>query len=224
MKTRHLLACGIVAGPQFLAVWAIQAIVRDGFDPGRHPISLLSLGDSGWIQIANFVVTGALVVACAVGIRRALRDGRGRTWGPILVGGLGVGLIIAGVFVTDPGAGFPAGAPEGEPEQVSWHGILHGIGAVLGVNGMVVGCLVFARRYAAAGQRRWVAGCIATAVTVLVLSSPGAGGYAVRVLIATAILFGFVAALSATLRRDLDQWEEATPARRFAQVPARQAA
>ena len=46
MKTRHLLACGIVAGPLFLAVWAIQAIVRDGFDPGRHPISLLSLGDA----------------------------------------------------------------------------------------------------------------------------------------------------------------------------------
>jgi hypothetical protein len=47
---------------------------------------LLSLGDLGWIQIANFVVTGALFVACAVGLRRVLHPGRAGTWGPRLVG------------------------------------------------------------------------------------------------------------------------------------------
>ena len=45
--TERLLACGIAAGPLFLVVWAIQAFTRDGFDPARHPISLLSLGDLG---------------------------------------------------------------------------------------------------------------------------------------------------------------------------------
>jgi hypothetical protein len=74
--TVRLLTAGIVAGPLFLVLWALQAFTRDGFDPGRHPISLLSLGDLGWIQIANFVVTGALFVACAVGLRRVLRRGR----------------------------------------------------------------------------------------------------------------------------------------------------
>jgi hypothetical protein len=64
---------GIVAGPLFLVVWALQAFTRDGFDPGRHPLSLLSLGDLGWIQIANFVATGALFVACAVGLRHRIR-------------------------------------------------------------------------------------------------------------------------------------------------------
>jgi hypothetical protein len=54
----------------------------DGFDLSRHPISLLSLGSLGWIQIANFVVTGGLYVACAVGMWRALRPGRNGTWGP----------------------------------------------------------------------------------------------------------------------------------------------
>ena len=74
--TVRLLTAGIVAGPLFLVLWALQAFTRDGFDPGRHPISLLSLGDLGWIQIANFVVTGALFVACAVGLRRVLHPGR----------------------------------------------------------------------------------------------------------------------------------------------------
>ena len=54
--TAMLLAAGVVAGPLFLTVWLIQAITRDGFDPTYHPLSLLSLGGLGWIQIASFVV------------------------------------------------------------------------------------------------------------------------------------------------------------------------
>jgi len=46
-QTTRLLACGILAGPLFLAVWLLQALTRDGFDPSRHPLSLLSLGSWG---------------------------------------------------------------------------------------------------------------------------------------------------------------------------------
>jgi hypothetical protein len=42
-----LLKCGLVAGPLFLVVWFAQAMTRDGFDPTRHPLSLLSLDDLG---------------------------------------------------------------------------------------------------------------------------------------------------------------------------------
>ncbi|MGW1340461.1 DUF998 domain-containing protein [Kribbella sp. NPDC002412] len=111
----------MAAGPLFLAVWAVQAFTRDGFDPSRHPLSLLALGSAGWIQIANFVVTGALFIAAAIG----LRD-QGR-WLPRFVATLGFGLIAAGVFVTDPGAGFPTGAPEGRVDP-SWHAVLHEAG------------------------------------------------------------------------------------------------
>jgi hypothetical protein len=41
-----------------------------------------------------------------------------------------VGLIIAGVFTADPGAGFPPGAPSGAP-TISWHGLLHELGFLL---------------------------------------------------------------------------------------------
>ncbi|TQM01651.1 DUF998 domain-containing protein [Pseudonocardia kunmingensis] len=129
--TVWLLGCGILAGPLFLVVWLAQALTRPGFDPTWHPLSLLSLGELGWIQIANFVVTGALYVACAAGMRRVLRKGPGRMWGPILVGALGAGLITGGVFVTDPGAGFPPGTPAGAPAQISWHGMAHSVGALL---------------------------------------------------------------------------------------------
>jgi hypothetical membrane protein len=194
----------IVAGPLFIAVFMIQAFAREGFDLSRHPLSLLSLGGLGWIQVANFVVTGALFVACAIGMRRVLRHGRSGTWGPSLVGAFGVGLIVAGVFTTDPGAGFPPGAPAGAPEQISWHGILHEVGSGLAFLGMIVGCLVFARRFAALKRRGWVGACVATAVAVLVLSSwPDTDGVSVRLVIASAILFGFVAAIAARLMRGL---------------------
>lgn len=212
MGHKLLLACGVVAGPLFLAVGLVQAFTRDGFDLRRHPLSLLSLGDLGWVQVANFVVTGLLYVACAVGMRRVLRPGRAGTWGPLLVGALGLGLIVAGVFVTDAGAGFPPGAPAGAPEAVTWNGVLHGVGAVLAFDGMIVGCLVFARRFAAAGQRGWTAASIATAVAVLVLTWwPDLDSVSIRLVVASAVLFGFIGALSAHLVRGLPA---TTPRRR----------
>jgi hypothetical membrane protein len=85
-QTRALLICGLIAGPFYLVVGLIQALTRPGFDITRHDLSLLANGDLGWIQITNLVLTGVLVIAFAVGVRQALHAGRGRTWGPILLG------------------------------------------------------------------------------------------------------------------------------------------
>jgi len=162
-QTAALLACGVVAGPLFIVVGLLQMLTRDGFDPTRHPLSLLSLGDLGWVQIGNFVVTGVLYLAGAVGMWRVLRPGRGGTWGPLLVAVYGVGLVMGGVFVTDAGAGFPPGAPAGAPGQISWHGALHAVAPVLASVALIAACLVFARRFAAGRQRGWAAYCLATA-------------------------------------------------------------
>src|SRR6266498_3181897 len=100
--TRILLACGVAAGPLYVLLGLVQALTREGFDLRRHELSLLANGELGWIQIANLVVSGLLVVVAAVGMRRVLRPGRGGTWGPRLVGGYGVGLIAAGVLWPTP--------------------------------------------------------------------------------------------------------------------------
>src|SRR5215207_8820287 len=153
--TRALLAGGVVAGPLFIVVGLVQMLTRDGFDPTRHPLSLLSLGELGWIQLANFVVAGLLFVASAVGMRRVLHPGRGATWGPRLIGVYGAGLIMGGVFVADPALGFPPGTPEGIPDQFSWHGAVHAVAPVLASLALVAACVVFARRFAALRQRGW---------------------------------------------------------------------
>jgi hypothetical protein len=40
-----LLYCGVIAGPLFIVLAFVQALIRSGFDFARHPLSLLTLGD-----------------------------------------------------------------------------------------------------------------------------------------------------------------------------------
>jgi Protein of unknown function (DUF998) len=166
--TRALLTGGVVAGPLFIVTGLFQAFTRDGFDLRRHPLSLLSNGDLGWIQIANFVVAGLLFIGTAVGMRRVLHPGQGGTWGPLLIGAVGVGMVAAGVFVADPADGFPPGTPPGRPDTLSWHGALHFLVAGVAYVSLIAVTFVFTRRFAALGQRGWAWYSLATGVVFLV--------------------------------------------------------
>lgn len=153
--TKSLLGYGVIAGPLYVTVVLIQALIRPGFDLMRDDASLLSNGSLGWIQIANFLVTGAMVIACAVGMQRALTGGRASTWAPRLLALFGLGLVAAGLFVADPMNGFPAGAPAGRPTSVSVHGMLHIAAAGIGFLCLIAACFVLARRFASLEQRGW---------------------------------------------------------------------
>src|SRR5437588_13055415 len=104
--TRILLLCGAIAGPLFILIVLIQDYTRPAFDPRVQLLSLLSLGEGGWVQIANFVLAGVLNLLYAVGLRRSLHPGRAGTWGPLLIGAYGIGLVAVGVFTTDPAQGY----------------------------------------------------------------------------------------------------------------------
>ncbi|WNV85830.1 DUF998 domain-containing protein [Umezawaea sp. Da 62-37] len=142
--TRTLLACGVLAGPLYVVVSLAQASTREGFDLGRHAWSLLANGDLGWIQTANFVVTGLLVVAASVGLRRA--SVRGAT----LIGAYGLSLVGAGAFHADPVRGFPVGAPG--TTTPSLHGMLHLVVGGIGFACLVAACFVLAAAFARAGR------------------------------------------------------------------------
>ncbi|MEU7753484.1 DUF998 domain-containing protein [Micromonospora sp. NPDC049101] len=195
---RALLVGGAAAGPLFGVVAAAQVLTRDGFDLSRQPLSLLALGDLGWIQITNFVLTGLLALAGAVGLRRTLRGEPGGTWGPALIAVHGLGLIIAGVLVSDPSMGWPAGAPEGAPDTLSWHAAGHGVGAALAFGSLPVACLVFARTWWRAGQRGWAAYSLGSALAVVaILAWPDQGTLSVRMALACVVTFGWLTALCA---------------------------
>jgi hypothetical membrane protein len=200
--TRALLASGVIAGPLFYVMVGIQALTRPGFDIRRHPLSLLSLGDLGWIQTATFVAAGLGGVACAAGIRRALRPGRGATWGPVMVWLWGLGLIAAGIFTADPAFGFPPGAPQGVQDHLSWHAVLHGAAFFTTFVSLVVACVVFARRFAGVKRWGWVAYCLATAVVgpaIVAVGMSNTAAAGVPFALAGAVAFGWVSVLALQL-------------------------
>jgi hypothetical protein len=138
-----LLACGVAGGPVFVAVFLIAGALRPGYDAAQVPVSLLTLGPGGWVQVANFLVFGMLTIAFAAGLRRT---GPYRTGATLLLL-VGIGLLGSGLFRPDPGAGYPPGTAATE----SWHGAVHGWCAILFIGGLVAACLALARH----GRRWW---------------------------------------------------------------------
>lgn len=126
--TRSLLGWGVLAGPIYLAAGIAQGLLRDGFRFADHQLSLLMLGDLGWIQTVNLVLGGAMVGAAAVGVRRATSPNRAGRLASSLLLVFALGLVGSGIFPPDPMASFPPGARSDGPTA---SGLLHlGLGVV----------------------------------------------------------------------------------------------
>ncbi len=204
-STNGLLACGIAIAPLFFAVVFIQAFTRTGFDLRRAPLSLLSLGDLGWIQIANFIVTGLLGLACALGMRQVLKGRKGGTWGPLLIATFGLGLILAGLFHPDPGYSFPpgSGAPAGMLPTMSHHAAIHSVGFLIVVLSLIAACFVFAKRFRAQGQKGWSNYSVATGLIAPVLIAFGIGTNTTPLLTLMAVLtYGWLSAVAGRLQAE----------------------
>ena len=136
--TRSLLGWGLVVGPFYLGLGLTQALIRDGFDLARHPLSALANGTGGWVQTLNLALSGIMVIAAAVGFRRALgARSRGVVWCTM---GFGLGMIVAAAFPMDPSDGFPLGTPEGMPASVSASAIFHFAAGGLGFLSLAIAC------------------------------------------------------------------------------------
>lgn len=195
-----LPAAGLVAGPLFIAVAMTQVALVPGFDLDRHPLSLLALGPWGLVQVANFVVTGALLVLAGTGLGRVMPPGPGSVWGPRLVAGFGCGMILAGVFVADPAEGFPAGTSAG-PGDVSWHGAVHAAGFAVAMLSWTAACPVFARWFAARRDRLSSQLCAGAPVAVVLLAAAGPGSLGLRLVLVSAVQLAAVAAVCLRLGR-----------------------
>jgi len=202
--TRHLLSAGVIAGPVFVVTAGVQALTRDGFDLSYQPLSLLSLGDLGWIQITNFILAGLLSLAFAVGVGQVLLTGPASRWAPRLLAVFGFGLIIGGAFVPDAALGYPVGAPAGYPSSLSLHGMLHAVAPPLSFLALVAVCFVVARRLGAERRRGAAVATRLVAIGCLLLSVPVGPGFSWRLFLAVTLGFAWITAFAVHLLLTID--------------------
>jgi hypothetical protein len=173
-STRALLAGGVIGPLVFIGVFLVEGALRPDYDPLRHQVSLLSLGDRGPIQVASFLVSGAAVVAFAIGLARILAPGRAARGGPFGIALAGAGLVVAGLFSVQPSFGYPPGAPAGiaNPSAASY---VHVAGAFMLFAGLFAAAALFAARFRGSGRAGWASYSALSAVLVLVFFMTSSG-------------------------------------------------
>lgn len=164
-RDRRLLLAGVVLGPMFYAVALAQMATRQGFSIRVHPLSLLQLGDYGWIQAANFAATGILGLLFAFGLAK-----RGESLLTACLFGLfGTGLLIVAAFPPDPYMGFPPGSSSTDPNLLSISAKLHGMGFATTFLPLLIVCFITAWREARSGSRNmaWLSAAVGLTIPVM---------------------------------------------------------
>ena len=151
VRERGLLWSGIAGAVSFVVVFLVDGAVKPDYDAVRDPVSEAAIGRGGWVQIANFILTGTLLAFSAVALRQTVGSSTAFT-----VTLVGVSLVCAGVFVSDP-------VPH---EHATWHGVAHNVVSVIVFGALAVGCFVAARWRPTPSWRRY---CRATGIAVPVL-------------------------------------------------------
>jgi Protein of unknown function (DUF998) len=153
IPTRLLLQGGVVGPVVFVVAILIEGATRPGYDPVRQFVSVLSLGDGGWVQAANFVVSGLLIVGLGVGSSRLARDAD-RRWVARMLTVAGLAFAWSGLFSTDPQWGYPVWISAYAAANPTWHSDLHYIGGFVAATALPLAIVVEARRAWCAADRQ----------------------------------------------------------------------
>ena len=131
--TRFLIAGGVLGPLLFILVFLVEGATRPGYRAWRQMVSELCLGKRGWMQVANFLICGLLLLGFSVGLGQVLPSGPGTIWGPVLLGLFGLGLMLSGLFV-------------GEPHTPQ--GMIHGLAGLVVFSSLPLASFVLAWRFA----------------------------------------------------------------------------
>jgi hypothetical protein len=157
--TELLLIIAVITAVVFLVVLFVEGAHRPDYNPSYHTGSELTLGERGWVQIANFLQMGIGMFAFAFGVNWALEDATGA----ILLAAFAFGLIVAGIFRPDPLRNYPPHAAA----EVTWRGQLHNASGPLMFLALAAACLVLAGSL----EGPWRIYTVITAVVGVVLTA-----------------------------------------------------
>ncbi len=137
-SNRRLLASTVttVTAAGFLAVLAVLHILKSDLSPTWRMISEYEIGRHGWLMQAAFLMLATSTVGAAL-ILRPVTDNRAGRIGRTALIVTASGLALAAFATADP---ITATA-----DQLTTHGTLHGLGAMLGIPGIAIAAIAIAR-------------------------------------------------------------------------------
>lgn len=184
-----LLLAGIAAAALFFVVTAVEIFLRPGFSITKHAISVLSLGERGWLMVGTFIVSGLLTVLFASGVWQTSAP----LFGTLLLLVFGVGLAMAGIFPAPAGMGFPPGTPADMQPVMDRGAVLHSVAFMVAFSALIIASFVM-------GIHFWLTGNLIPAVVLLVagVAMPLLIGLGMASIVATGVAF-YIASLLAWL-------------------------
>jgi hypothetical protein len=166
-KTRLLLMCGLTGSVLFVVLFLIEGFFRKDYNFIIYPISSLSIGRSGWIQVGSFILSGLLICVFAWGLGIIFRQAKDSIGLAMLFGGVGIGLIGSGIFSTDPLFGYPATAPY-SLTQYTIHGHLHNFFSVIVFICLPTACFKFRKRFKNRSEDGWALYSMISGISMIV--------------------------------------------------------
>jgi len=157
-RARTLALAGLVGPTLFTALVILQGLLQPDYSHVAMPISALAAWPAGWIQVLNFHIAGAMIIAFAYALNLGVApSGQGVLGSGLLAAG-GLGIVLAGIFSWKMVDGVPTEPPS------------HVVGAVLAFAATGLGLVVFSQRMKADSRWRDLAGyTLVTGAAVLVL-------------------------------------------------------
>lgn len=202
MSAKQYGTIGIVGVSVFLLVNVALHFLDPDLSVVHVVLSDYALGDYGWLSRAGDFAAAVGLIAIALGLRLTLAPGKRVVASWVLIFLSGCGFMVSGLFATDGT----------EPTEVTPAGILHIVGSVVAILGLIVTAWllrgVFSRddcyRHLARTQL-WFAVLISATALALILLAGTADGLAQRALVIVMVIWWLVLAAnvrqSATLRQ-----------------------
>jgi hypothetical protein len=144
MQTITFARLSLAAAATFVLLLAALHVIKPELDPSWRFVSEYAIGDYGWIMMAAFVSLGLSCATTFAAVRRHVGTTGGRIGLGVLLA-VAAALAMAGVFVMDP--------ITAAPDELTTHGSLHGLAAMIGIPGFPVAALLLSRSLAR--NRAW---------------------------------------------------------------------
>jgi uncharacterized protein DUF998 len=123
----------------FLVLLAALHIIKRQFDPSWRFVSEYAIGHHGWIMVLAFLFLALSCFTSFIAIKSQVETTGGKI-GLALLLVVAASLFAAGVFVADP--------ITASKNELTTHGSLHGLAAMVGIPGLPIAAVLISRSLA----------------------------------------------------------------------------